>query len=68
MYFLVGNFIAMGIGPTLLALITDYGFQDPQKLRYSMTVVCGLMVPISVLLMYLVLKPYRDSVARDGKY
>lgn len=64
LYFLVGNLIALGFGPTLVALVTDFGFGDPMKLRYSMAVVSGTMIPLGALLAYLSLKPYRASRER----
>lgn len=64
LYFLVGNLIALGFGPTLVALVTDYGFEDPQKLRYSMSVVCAIVIPLGLVAAYLSLKPYRESVDR----
>lgn len=64
LYFLVGNLIALGIGPTMVALVTDYGFGDPQKLRYSMSVVCAIVIPLGVIAVYLSLRPYRRSVER----
>lgn len=64
LYFLVGNLVALGFGPTLVALITDYGFGDPMKLRYSMAVVSATMIPLGALLAYLSLKPYRASRER----
>jgi hypothetical protein len=64
LYFLVGNLIALGFGPTLVALVTDFGFHDPMKLRYSMAVVSATVIPLGVLLSYLALRPYRASRAR----
>lgn len=64
LYFLVGNLIALGLGPTLVALVTDYGFGDPQKLRYSMAIICAIVIPLGIVAVYLSLKPYRASVAR----
>lgn len=61
LYFLVGNMLALGFGPTLIALVTDYGFADPQQLRYSMALVSALVLPLGGLLSYLALKPYRAS-------
>jgi len=67
LYFLVGNLIANGLGPTLYALVTDYVFADPAMLRYSIAVVCAVVLPLGALFSYLALKPYRASVdaARD---
>lgn len=65
LYFLVGNLIALGIGPTLVALVTDYGFEDPQMLRYSLAIVCALAIPLGIVSVALSLKPYRASVERS---
>jgi MFS family permease len=61
LYFLVGNLIALGFGPTLVALVTDFGFADPMKLRYSMALVSATVIPLGVLLSFLALRPYRES-------
>jgi len=61
-YFLVGNLVANGFGPTLYALVTDYVFRDPAMLRYSMAGVSAVVLPLGALLSYLALKPYRASV------
>ena len=67
LYFLVGNLVALGFGPTLVALVTDYGFGEPRKLRYSMSVVCAVSIPLGLAAIYLSLKPYRLSVERSRK-
>ena len=62
-YFLVGNLIANAFGPTLYAVTTDFVFQDPQLLRYSMSIVSALVLALGATCAYLALKPYRESVA-----
>lgn len=64
LYFLVGNLIALGLGPTLVALVTDFVFEDPMQLRYSLTIISAIMIPLGVLLCYVALKPYRASRRR----
>lgn len=64
LYFLIGNMIALGFGPTVYALVTDYVFGDPNMLRYSIAVVSVIVLPLGALFAYLALKPYRQSVAR----
>ncbi|HKX55020.1 MAG TPA: MFS transporter, partial [Xanthomonadales bacterium] len=64
LYFLIGNLIAMGLGPTVYALVTDYVFADPAKLRYSLALVSAVVMPLGALFSYLALKPYRASVVR----
>jgi len=64
LYFLVGNMIANGFGPTLYALVTDYVFADPAMIRYSMAAVSAVVLPLGALFSFLALKPYRASVAQ----
>lgn len=40
-YLLIVNFLGIGFGPTLVALITDYGFGDDSALGYSLAIVGG---------------------------
>ncbi len=61
-YFLVGNLIANGFGPTIYALVTDFVFADPAKLKYSMSLVTAVVLPIGSTFAFLALKPYRASV------
>jgi MFS family permease len=61
LYFLVSNLIAIGLGPTVVALVTDYGFGDPMRLRHSMAIVSATAIPIAVVLLWFALKPYRAS-------
>jgi MFS family permease len=63
LYFLVGNLIASGLGPTIYALVTDYVFEDPAMLRYSLATVSAVVLPLGAFFGYLALKPYRKSVA-----
>ena len=64
LYFLVGNLIALGIGPTMVAMVTDFGFGDPKMLPYSMAIVCAIVMPLGTIAVWLSLKPYRASVER----
>ncbi len=63
-YLFVITLIGLGIGPTAVALVTDYVFADDQALRYSLLIVTSLAVFSSVVLLSMSLKPYRDSVVR----
>ena len=58
LYFLVGNMLALGFGPTLVALVTDYAFGDPLDLRYSLSLVSAVVMPLGGVLSYLALKPF----------
>lgn len=61
-YLFVITLIGLGIGPTAVALVTDYLFADDQALRYSLLIVSTLAVSSSLLLLGKGLQPYRESV------
>ena len=61
-YLFVITLIGLGIGPTAVALVTDYLFADDQALRYSLLIVSTLAVASSLFLLAKGLQPYRESV------
>jgi MFS family permease len=63
-YFFVGNLIASGLGPTIPALLGDYVFRDPSMLRYSLFIVQGIVLPLSLVCLHLGFASFRDSVRR----
>ncbi|MCU9949299.1 spinster family MFS transporter [Pseudomonas sp. PDM13] len=63
-YLFVITLIGLGLGPTAVALVTDYVFADDKALRYSLLVVTSLAVFSSVVLLWMGLKPYRESIER----
>ncbi|RJG10428.1 MFS transporter [Pseudomonas cavernicola] len=63
-YLFVITLIGLGIGPTAVALVTDYVFADDNALRYSLLLVTTLAVLSSVYLLSKGLQPYRESVVR----
>lgn len=56
------NIIGLGIGPTAVALVTDYGFGDPLKLRYALAIVVPLMTVGATLLGLAARRRYRGSL------
>jgi MFS family permease len=50
-------------GGALVAMITDYVFQDESKLNYALAIVGGTFIPTGVLCFRLGLKPYEDARA-----
>ena len=63
-YLFVITLIGLGIGPTAVALVTDYVFGDDMALRYSLLIVTSIAVFSSIVLLSMSLKPYRESVVR----
>ncbi len=64
LYLFVITLIGLGIGPTAVALVTDFVFADDNALRYSLLIVTALAVLSSIILLSRGLAPYRDSVER----
>jgi MFS family permease len=66
LYLFSGNLLAVGIGPTVIALVTDYGFGDEAALRYSIIVVGATCAVLAVVALGLALRPFRELVASRG--
>ncbi len=63
-YLFVITLFGLGLGPTAVALVTDYVFADDNALRYSLLIVTTLAVLSSVVLLWRGLHPYRESLQR----
>jgi MFS family permease len=63
-YLFMTNMIGLGIGPTAIAVITDYVFADDLMLRWSMLIVAGLSTLIAIAILVGGMKPYREMHAR----
>ncbi|KFJ90946.1 MFS transporter [Pseudomonas sp. 1-7] len=63
-YLFVITLIGLSVGPTAVALVTDFVFADDNALRYSLLIVTTLAVLMSIILLAKSLKPYRESVTR----
>jgi MFS family permease len=56
------NLIGLGLGPTAVALVTDYVFHDDKMLRYSLAYVSIATLIVSVLFGLAALRPYARSL------
>jgi len=56
--------IGLGIGPTAVALGTDYVFGSDSALRYSLAVVTGVSLILAVVILASGLRSYRTSLER----
>lgn len=61
-YAVIANLIGLGIGPTAVALLTDYGFKDEQDLRYSILTIAVICHVIAAVVLWRALRPHRDAV------
>jgi MFS family permease len=62
-YFFVQNLAGIGLGPTVVALLTDRLFGDDRAVGQSLAVVTVIAAPLTLLLVALALKPYRRCLA-----
>jgi MFS family permease len=60
------NLIGIGLGPTLVAIFTDYLFKDESMIRYSISLLYFIGGGISLVLIFMVLKPYREAISKSG--
>jgi MFS family permease len=63
-YLFVLNLIGLGIGPTAVAMVTDYVFGDDNAVRYSLAIVPTAAHAVAGLLLLMALKPFRQSLVR----
>jgi MFS family permease len=61
-YLFVINLIGLGLGPTAVAVVTDYVFHDDNAVHASLLIVEGLAHLVAIVLIGLGLKPYRRSL------
>jgi MFS family permease len=59
------NILGVGLGPTFVAMITDFVFHDEHAVGYSIAVATLVTTPMIVLLLYWGLRPFRESLARS---
>lgn len=52
LYLFFINIIGLGIGPTLVGLITDYGFKDEAAVGYSLLVMGAVFLPLSAFILW----------------
>ncbi|MGE0129647.1 MAG: spinster family MFS transporter [Blastocatellales bacterium] len=61
-YLFVINFVGLGVGPSAVAIFTDYVFRGDESVRYSLLIVATAAHLIAAALLWIGLKPYRRSL------
>ena len=64
LYITLITLVGLGVGPTVVGLMTDYIFKNPADIRYSLAIVVAVPAPIMFALLALAWRPYR--VLRGG--
>jgi hypothetical protein len=65
LYLLIGNIIAFTVGPTGVALISDYWLRDPAKIGVAIAVLSAFVVPAGILALVLARKPFLQAQAAE---
>ena len=68
LYLFAMNIIGLGIGPTSVAYLTEYLFQDLQMVHYSLVLVGAAGHILASLLLWISLKPFVETVERAGEW
>jgi hypothetical protein len=55
--------IGMGIGPTVVASITQFVLQSEAMLRYALVATSAIVGPLSLLIIWLGVRPYARAVS-----
>ncbi len=63
-YSLIASILGLGIAPTAVALVTDYGFGDDNALRYSLLIVTVMALMFAIVMLARGLAPFRESLDR----
>ena len=61
-YFFVISLAGIGLGPTIVAIFTDFVFGDPAAVRYSLLIVPTIGFSLGALFFLLARKPYVRSM------
>jgi MFS family permease len=64
LYLFVMNLVGLAIGPSAVALATDYLFRDDAAVRYSLVLVAGVALVPATGLLIAGFRPFRESVSR----
>ncbi|MFC4311903.1 MFS transporter [Steroidobacter flavus] len=60
-YMLTINLIGAALGPTIIALCTDYWFGDPRRLHEAIALVCAVASPLSVVALLIGIRGYKAA-------
>ncbi len=67
-YIFVTNIMGMAVGTSMLAVFTDFIFQDDDMLHYSIASINALFYPIAALMFWFCLPAYRKALDETGNW
>ena len=63
LYLFLFSVVGMGIGPTVVASITQFVLQSEAMLRYALVATSAIVGPLSLLIIWLGVRPYARAVS-----
>jgi len=66
LFLLVSNLIGLGLGTTLVALVTDKVFGSPLAVGHSMTIIDAIATALAAVLLFVGCKHFRASLEREA--
>ena len=63
LYLFIMNLLGLGLGPTVVALVTDYVLQDESQLGISISIVCAVLGPAALVFFHRARNPYLSRLA-----
>lgn len=66
-FLFVLNLMGIGLGPTVVALMTDFVFADAMAVNLSLVATAALLAPLGIVALFLTLKPYAVLAEQAGK-
>ena len=61
LYLLIGNIIAFTVGPTGVAMISDYWLKDPAKIGIAVSIISAIVVPLGLLALFAARKSFVEA-------
>ena len=62
LYYFVISLLGLTVGPSAVAIVTDFVFKDEAMLRYSLALTCGVACVVAIAILSYNLKLYRSAV------
>jgi MFS family permease len=63
LYLFLFSVVGMGVGPTVVASITQFVLQSEAMLRYALVATSAIVGPVSLLIIWLGVRPYARAVS-----
>lgn len=68
LYFLFANLVGLGLGPTVVAAITDYVFKDDLAIAQSLSLAAAIFCPLAIAIIAFGRKSVESAIADAGNW